>query len=164
MHDRQYTVLSTLLPGKVSLPGSTTYELSQSTYFSAQASEHFPACIVSPTSSADVAVTIKAISQLDVKFAVRGGGHTLNSGAANISDGVVINLRSMNSVTVSDDKTFVSIGGGAKWGEVYPHLDALGLATSGGRVSGVGVGGLSLGGVFSQIPIAILCKHLTSRA
>jgi FAD/FMN-containing dehydrogenase len=94
-----------------------------------------------------VAVAIKAVSQLDVKFVVRGGGYTLNSGAANITGGVVINLRSMSSVTISEDETFVSIGGGAKWGEVYPHLDALGLATSGGRVSEVGVGGLSLGGM-----------------
>lgn len=119
-HRRQYTVLSTLLLGRVSPPGSTTYELSQSTYFSAQAAEHSPTCIISPTSSADVAVAIKAVSQLDVKFAVRAGGYTLNSGVANISDGIVINLRSMNSVTVSEDKTFVSVGGGAKWGEVYP--------------------------------------------
>jgi hypothetical protein len=66
------------------------------------------------------AVAIKALCQLDVKFAVRGGGHTLNSGAAKIPGGVVISLRSMNSVTVSEDKTGVSIDGGAKWREVYP--------------------------------------------
>jgi FAD/FMN-containing dehydrogenase len=70
----------------------------------------------------------------------------LNGGAANIEGGVVINLRKMNSVTVSEDRTSVTIGGGAIWGEVYEYLDALGIATFGGRVSTVGVGGLSTGG------------------
>ena len=62
----------------------------------------------------------------------------------------------MNQVTVNAEKTLVSIGGGAKWGEVYPVLDAMGLATSGGRVSDVGVGGLSSGGkVEFQLPMTI---------
>jgi len=54
----------------------------------------------------------------------------------------------MNSVRVSDDRTEVRIGGGAIWSEVYEVLDRLGLATSGGRVAGVGVGGLCIGGAF----------------
>jgi FAD/FMN-containing dehydrogenase len=99
-----------------------------------------------------------------VKFAVRGGGHTLNSGAANITDGVVISLRALNSVTFNEDKSVVSIGGGAKWGEVYHHLDALGLATSGGRVSSVGVGGLCLGGGISYFSAreGLVCDNIVS--
>jgi FAD/FMN-containing dehydrogenase len=77
---------------------------------------------------------------------VRGGGHTLNAGAANIDSGVTINLRSMNQVTVNKERSLVSVGGGAKWAEVYPVVDALKLATSGGRVADVGVGGLTTGG------------------
>jgi FAD/FMN-containing dehydrogenase len=101
---------------------------------------------VEPTTSEDVSLIVKALAQCKVKFAVRCGGHNLNAGAANIDSAITINLRSMNQVTVSTATNLVSIGGGAKWGEVYPVLDTLGLATSGGRVSDVGVGGLSTGG------------------
>lgn len=72
-------------------------------------------------------------------------GHNLNI-CANIADGVVINLRHLNSVFVKDDRSAVVIGGGAKWAEVYSYIDAIGLSTSGGRAAEVGVGGLSTGG------------------
>jgi len=117
-------------------------------YFVAQENEINPACIICPTSSEDVSLTLKTISKVDIKFAIRGGGHNLNGGFANIENGVVISLRALKSVTIAEDKSSVTIEGGAKWGEVYPHLDALGIATSGGRVAGVGVGGLSTGGKF----------------
>jgi FAD/FMN-containing dehydrogenase len=98
---------------------------------------------VEPTTSADVSLIIKALAKSKVKFAVRGGGYTLNPGAANIASAITINLRSINQVTFNTVTKLVSIGGGAKWGEIYPILDTLGLATSGGRVSVVGVGSLS---------------------
>ena len=102
--------------------------------------------MVAPESSEDVAKIIKTLVQHNSNFAVRGGGHTLNSGAANIEAGVTINMRRMNQIDVNAEKSTVSIGGGAKWGEVYPELDRLGISTSGGRVADVGVGGLSTGG------------------
>ncbi|KAF7884129.1 uncharacterized protein EAF01_011552 [Botrytis porri] len=80
-----------------------------------------------------------------VRFAIRGGGHSLNAGAANIESEVTINLRALNKVAVNRKQTLVSIGGGARWGEVYSVVDA----TSGGRVADVGVGGLTTGGGIS---------------
>lgn len=49
-------------------------------------------------------------------------------------------------MTVSKDKSQVTIGGGLKWADVYSKLAVQDLTVTGGRVSGVGVGGLSLGG------------------
>ncbi len=138
--------LASQLGDKVSYPGSSTYKLAEDSYFSAQEEELSPACVVAPASSKDVAAALKILAGLRANFAVRGGGHTLNADAANINSGVTINLRRMNTVTLNQDKSLVSIGGGAKWGEVYPHLDSSGVATSGGRVADVGVGGLSTGG------------------
>lgn len=67
--------------------------------------------------------------------------------AANIgSHGLTIDLSSFNAVTVSDDRSFVSVGGGNRWLDVYLLLDSMGLGVSGGRVADVGVGGLTLGG------------------
>jgi FAD/FMN-containing dehydrogenase len=62
---------------------------------------------------------LKTLTKFGVRFAVRGGEHTLNAGASNINSGVVISLRSMNTVMVNGDKTLVTIGEGAKWREVY---------------------------------------------
>lgn len=105
-----------------------------------------PACVLYPQCTDDVSTILKILSKYDVQFAVRGGGHTLNRGAANIDDGITINLRRMNQATVDDSKTLVSVSGGCKWHDVYSVLGDWGLATSGGRLSDVGVGGLTSGG------------------
>lgn len=154
--------MSSLLPGRTSLPGQPDYVSSLLTYFSAQAGELSPACIVFPTDSSEVSIVLKTLSKFQIKFAVRGGGHTLNAGASNIDFGVVISLRSMNTVQVSDDKASVRIGGGAKWREVYAHLDPLGLAISGGRVADVGVGGLCTGGKRDPLQSLHVFKSLTN--
>jgi len=94
-----------------------------------------PACLLEPTVTAEVSLIVKSLARLKIEFAVRGGGHTFNAGAANIDSGITVSLRSMNQVVVDDEKSLVHIGGGAKWAEVYPILDAVKLATSRGRVS-----------------------------
>ena len=73
--------------------------------------------------------------------------HTPFAGAANIQSGVTIDLRPLNQEYVAQDKKTVAIGPGNRWGGVYLKLDAMGLATSGGRVAIVGVGVLMLGGM-----------------
>ena len=69
------------------------------------------------------------------------------AGAANIEGGITIDLSAINQVSVSGDHTVTSVGGGARWQDVYLKLDAMNLAVSGGRVSEVGVGGLITGGM-----------------
>lgn len=69
------------------------------------------------------------------------------AGAANIEGGITIDLSAINQVSVSGDHTLTSVGGGARWQDVYLKLDAMNLAVSGGRVSEVGVGGLITGGM-----------------
>lgn len=83
------------------------------------------------------------------EFAIRSGGHTPYSGAANVASGVVIDLKNINHIDLSDDKTTVEIGPGNRWADVYSTLEEHGLATVGGRVATVGVGGLVTGGGIS---------------
>lgn len=53
----------------------------------------------------------------------------------------------MNSVSLNTDHSIAQIGSGAKWGNVFDHLDSVGgLAVAGGENGNVGVGGLLLGG------------------
>ena len=148
------------LPGKVSLPNSNGYSASVKSYFSLQEAEITPYCVVSPENEQDVSTAIKVLAAPDstAKFAVRGGGHTVWKGSANIEDGVTIDMRAINAVDVSGDKTVTSVGAGALWRDVYSVLDAMGLATSGGRAAQVGVGGLTTGGMASFFPVSIRTK------
>lgn len=106
-----------------------------------------PKCIFSPDRTEDVALAVKNLVKYDCQFAVRGGGHTPqgNSGA-NIDGGVTIDLSKMKKVELLRDNSTVAIGPGARWIDVYKYLDPLGYAVPGGRVSDVGVAGLTTGG------------------
>lgn len=145
--------LLSALPGRVSLPTSNGYFSSLKSYFSQQEEELSPFCVVTPTNSQDVSTVIHILGAPNstTRFAIRGGGHTVWAGSANIDNGVTIDMRAINNVAVSDDRTLTSIGGGALWRDVYIKLDSMGLATTGGRAAGVGVGGLTTGGTF-QMP------------
>lgn len=118
-------------------------------FWTLQATFDTPACIVSPESAEDVATAVKVLVDGRCRFSIKGGGHTPFAGAASITSGVQIDMTAMHAVTVSEDRKVASIGPGARWGQVYPELEAQGLMVAGGRDSDVGVGGLILGGGYS---------------
>ncbi|KJK66846.1 FAD binding domain protein [Aspergillus parasiticus SU-1] len=117
---------------KVSFPNSQPYNDSINTYFSQQNSNLHPVCIVSPTTAEDVSTAINTITSTleTTNFAIRSGGHAPFTGASNIADGITLDLRGLNSITVSPDRTTASIGVGATWGEV-----GVGGLTTGGGIS-----------------------------
>lgn len=86
---------------------------------------------------------------LRCQFAIRSGGHSSFAGAANIQNGVTIDLRGLDSVELNEERSLVSVGVGASWGNVYTLLDQYNLSVAGGRAFSVGVGGLSTGGGIS---------------
>ena len=57
---------------------------------------------------------------------------------------------------LSADRTTTRVGPGNNWGDVYEVLDPLGVSVVGGRESGVGVGGLTLGGEVFLLPLSNL--------
>ncbi|RHZ72756.1 hypothetical protein CDV55_105257 [Aspergillus turcosus] len=147
--------LSKVLGDKVSFPRTSRYRSCIDSYFSQQNSNLQPLCIVSPTTVEDVSIAITTITSTSAapdgncQFAIRSGGHTSFGGACNIANGITIDLRALNSIEVSDDRSTVSVGVGASWGDVYAFLDPLGLSVAGGRAAQVGVGGLTIGGGIS---------------
>ncbi|CAO1597599.1 hypothetical protein XANCAGTX0491_001406 [Xanthoria calcicola] len=146
--------LSYVLGPKVGYPLSVSYVGTSASFWSQQEQTVTPNCVVQPLTTQDVSAAIFVLSVLsnqtrfsnECKFAVKGGGHTPQRGAANQAAGVTIDLAAFKQVKVSADRKITRIGPGSRWGDIYPQLDAQNLAISGGRVAPVGVGGLVTGG------------------
>lgn len=148
-------LLETQMPGLVSYPISGLYNSSLATYYSAQEREINPACIFKPTSTSEVSKFVQAVTaNRGTRFAVRGGGHTLFSGAANIDNGITVDMRSMKSVTLSRDHKVAQIGAGSIFSDVYPQLTGYNLTVMGARVPGIGVGGFVTGGKYLDSEIS----------
>lgn len=156
------SILESLLQNKVSYPNDTTYKTSILSYFFREA-RLSPTCIVKPTSASDVSVIVNTMvgarnhSSNSSAFAIRSGGHTPFAGAANINNGVTIDLRAMDSVNVSSDQTITSVGAGSIWKNIYEELQLMNLTVLGARVAGLGVGGLITGG--QLVPLTILLRR-----
>ncbi|KAI9659174.1 MAG: hypothetical protein M1831_003756 [Alyxoria varia] len=162
--------LSTELPNMVFSNPEPAYLSSRGSYWSQQASEIAPECIVKPRSADDVSKVIQvigpfhdpAVRSTSLKFAVRSGGHSPEAGFSTIQQGVVVDLSFINEVSVSEDEKSVVIGTGARWLDVSTKLDSMNLAVAGGRDSKVGVGGLLLGGGISFFSprVGLACDNI----
>jgi FAD/FMN-containing dehydrogenase len=73
------------------------------------------------------------------------GRHTPFKGAATLDQGIVVDLARLPSAGLSRDGKTMTVSPARKWDDLYEELDPLNLTVIGGRVAGVGVGGLVLG-------------------
>ncbi|TVY14647.1 FAD-dependent monooxygenase yanF [Lachnellula arida] len=106
-----------------------------------------PYCIIIPSNASHVLTAIRIIDYFEIKFVIRSGGHSPNPGWSSIgNDGILLDLERLNSISLSSDGTFASIGPGSRWGDVYEMLGADEVLVVGARIPDVGVGGLLLGG------------------
>ncbi|KAH8669174.1 hypothetical protein BX600DRAFT_480934 [Xylariales sp. PMI_506] len=120
-------------------------------YFTAQHRETVPMCAVQPRTPEAVALAVRSVRDNQCAFAIKSGGHSTTEGSSSVDDGIVVDLRYLNQITISDDRETVSLGPGARWGDVYQYLEPHGLLVVGGRAFDVGVGGFILGGGLSYL-------------
>jgi FAD/FMN-containing dehydrogenase len=76
---------------------------------------------------------------------VKGGGHAENPGFSS-TRGVQIAITRFNETKVDSTSGTVYVGAGLTWDQVYDALDQTGVTVIGGRIPGIGVAGLTLGG------------------
>src|SRR3954447_410224 len=103
-----------------------------------------PVIIARCSSVDDVVAVVNMARENDLPLSVYGGGHGV-TGSAVVDAGVCLDLRGMREVTVDPAAKVAAVQGGATWGDVDAATQEHGLATTGGRVSTTGVGGLTLG-------------------
>ena len=108
-----------------------------------------PFCIFSPDKATKVSVAVLIARLTQCPFAARSGGHVAFAGASNSPGGITLSLQKLNQVSISSDQKTVAVGPGNTWFSVYTALQPSNLAVIGGRVSDIGVGGLTLGGGIS---------------
>jgi FAD/FMN-containing dehydrogenase len=112
------------------------------------------ACFLEVRNNVEVAVALKIATSLQTKFAVRSAGHSAGPGFSSIdAEGILIDLAGINEVALSEDRSVASVGPGNTWDRVYEELEQHELTVVGGRVAGVGVGGLILGGMYSFVRV-----------
>ncbi|EEB92787.1 hypothetical protein MPER_08654, partial [Moniliophthora perniciosa FA553] len=140
--------LRSALPGRVFFPGSEEYVNDNEHY--TQATSQNSTCSVEPESVDDVATILQTVANGDTRspFAVKSGGYTGNFGFSSTT-GVQISMSRFNEVEYDESTSTVKIGSGQTWDDVYTLLAPSGVSVVGGRIPGVGVGGLSLGGGYS---------------
>ncbi|CZT03870.1 related to 6-HYDROXY-D-NICOTINE OXIDASE [Rhynchosporium agropyri] len=138
--------LASALPGQIAYPGSTVYNFQESTYWSTFQASNSPTCRFSPTKAVGVSLAVLTFQVTQCKFAVKSGGHAAFAGASNTDDGVTIDLVNLNQLAISSDGTETAVGAGNLWHDVYSYLEVKNRTVVGGRVSAIGVGGLTTGG------------------
>ncbi|KAK0229783.1 FAD dependent oxidoreductase [Armillaria nabsnona] len=114
--------------------GSLLYEADNEHF--ASSSSQISSCSVEPGSVEDVGIIVK------------GGGHASNPGFSSTT-GVQISMTRFKDATYDPKTQTAVIGAGNIWDDVYKFLNPQGVNVLGGRVSGIGVAGFTLGGGYS---------------
>lgn len=133
--------LGSMIDGDVVVPDSPEYE-AEIRVFNARFHEVRPQAIVRCANPHDVAEANSFIRRHGLEHAARSGGHSFAGHST--TRGVVIDVSPMRSVSV--DGEVVSVGAGARLGEVYDALAERELAIPAGTCPPVGIAGFTLGG------------------
>lgn len=131
------------LQGQLIRPGDSTYDATQKVWNGAI--DRFPSLIVRCADAADVVHAVQFARSNGLRVAIRGGGHNV-AGRAICDDGMVIDLSQMKRIEIDPVARVARAQPGLTLGEFIGAVEAQGLVTPVGTVSGTGIAGLTLGG------------------
>lgn len=103
-----------------------------------------PVAIARPRTESDVSTIVRFCSKRDIPLTARSGGHDFFG--RSLTDGIVLDMRSMDSVVVSSDGKTARVGGGAIGGDVQEKLDKQSAFTPTGQTKSVGYISWACGG------------------
>lgn len=137
------------LEGSLLFPGCKSYE--QAAFVGNLLYANLtPAVIVQAVTVEDVVATVVFMLKLAKKkiqllLTVKSGGHSMGGYCLN-EGGIVLDISSMNRVTLNQAAKTVTVQGGALWWDVYVALKGTNLVAIGGNCPTVGVSAFLLGG------------------
>lgn len=135
--------LSDTVTGDVLTPGSDRFDDARLIFY--RFLDRMPAVIVRPRDPSDVVAAIAFARDSGLEIAVRGGGHS-GAGHGSVDDGLVIDVRDLDSIEIDPEARTAWVGGGATAGAVTAAVGEHGLVIGFGDTGSVGVGGITLGG------------------
>jgi FAD/FMN-containing dehydrogenase len=106
-----------------------------------------PRAVAQPIDAADVQRAIRFTVAHDIPVRARSGGHSY-AGYSTLSNGVVVDLRRLNSITVDKRAGTATVGAGAQLIDVSAALARAGATLPAGSCPSVGIAGVTLGGGF----------------
>ncbi|KJA17160.1 hypothetical protein HYPSUDRAFT_46688 [Hypholoma sublateritium FD-334 SS-4] len=131
---------------EVFYPGDPLYE--KGIFHAAISSTQESKCVVEAGTAADVGKILIILGRTRTPFAVKGGGHATNVHFSSTL-GIHISMYRFSEITYNSSSQTVDVGAGLIWDDVYAALEPLGVNVVGGRVTGIGVAGFTLGGGYS---------------
>jgi hypothetical protein len=149
-----------MLSGTLVVPGDAAYPTSAALFNELFAPQ--PAAIAYCATPADVQRCVAYAGAHGVQLAARSGGHSYAGYSS--CPGLVVDVSSLNDVTVASGTTHASIGAGAQLVDIYNQLGSSGLLLPGGSCPTVGIAGLALGGgigVFGRA-YGMTCDNIAS--
>lgn len=130
------------LDGEFFVPDSPGYEAVRRPANPGYRDVH-PRLVIRCGSVADVALGIGYARATGIPIVPRGGGHCFAGRSS--TDGIVLDLAGLDSITVADDG-LATIGAGARLAQVYAALHVHGRTIPAGCGASVGIAGLTLRG------------------
>lgn len=139
-----WRALERSVDGDVLRPGDTGFA-EAGRLFNRRFDDLRPAAVAFPLSAADVAKCLGFARRHGVPVAVRSGGHSY-AGWSSGNGRLVVDVRRIAGIELDSTGTEVTVGAGARLGDVYAALAEHGRTISAGTCPSVGVSGLTLGG------------------
>ena len=109
-----------------------------------------PIAIARPRNADEVCTLVKAARIHKVKISIRGGGHDV--AARSVADNcLVIDMREIKTIEISQDKQTATLGGGVLMGDVVKTLNVHDLITAFGYFPTIGYTGWAMTGGYGWL-------------
>ncbi|KAG1854015.1 FAD-binding domain-containing protein [Suillus subluteus] len=107
-------------------------------------------CSFEPVTAQDVGIALRILGETQTPFGVKSGGHATNAGFSS-TPGVEIALYSFSDVVYNSTTQTATLGMGLIWDDVYVALEPYNMTVVGPKITGIGIGGITLGGGYSYL-------------
>ncbi|PWY94626.1 FAD binding domain-containing protein [Aspergillus sclerotioniger CBS 115572] len=110
-----------------------------------------PGVVVIPANEQDVAATVEYCTSKEIPFLTQNGGHGWTKTMHIDNDGLIINLKKLDSVTFNADKTVVTVGGGASVSQAINAASKNNALVQTANCNCIGLLGAILGAGYSNL-------------